>query len=415
VVAAKQAIPVQENKVEQSAAGKRPFRLAVVASHVIQYQDPLYQLLAKDPALDLEVFFCSDWGAKPFHDPGFGQELKWDIELLHGYRHEFLKNISPNPSLTRFFGTINPGITRRLKKGGFDAVLLYGWNRCTMWIAFFSALLFRIPILLRGETNLINPLPWWKRSLKRAVLAPMFRGIRAFLAIGTKNLEFYHAYGIPARKLFVAPYAINNEFFMSRARELQRRRDDIRRRLGIPDGSPTVIFCGKLIGVKRPMDLLQAFARTDFGGTLIFVGDGTLRPELEEYVSSNGIQNVHIAGFKNQTELPGYFAAGDIFALPSVSEPWGLVVNEAMCFGLPIVVSDKVGAAADLVKEGENGFVFRCGDIEQLASLLSRTGKDPELRTRMGQKSTELISRWSYAEDREAVVRCLNAVARRGK
>ena len=261
---------------------------------------------------------------------------------------------------------------------------------------------------------MLDPVPRWKRLAKRNVLRAFFKRVQGFLAIGSANREFYLAHGVDDSRIFLTPYAVDNEFFFSRARELATRRENLRLKLGVADG-PIVMFCGKLSRVKAPGDLLEAFARARRMGNkanLLFVGDGPLRGVLESRSQELGLEGVVFAGFRNQGELPDLYAAADVLALPSASEPWGLVVNEAMCFGLPVIVSDRVGAGVDLVREGENGFIFPAGDIARLAEILATVLKNGDLRRRLGQASREKVARWSYEEDLSGLVQCLESLPR---
>lgn len=395
----------------------RPFRLAIVASHAVQYQAPLFRRLARCPAIDLTVLFCSNFGAEPYFDRGFERPIQWDRPLLDGYRSQMLWNGSPRPDVSRFWGVVNPEVVRVLRNGRFDAVWLNGWSRASYWLAMAACIASGIPVLMRGETNLLAPVPPWKRLAKKGVLGTLFRWVQGFLAIGSANRDFYRAHGVDDNRIFLTPYAVDNDFFLSRARELARRRDELRRNLGLSE-APIVMFCGKLGHVKAPGDLLEGFARVRRNGEraiLLFVGDGPLRGALENRVQELGVDGVVFAGFKNQEELPSLYAAADVLVVPSLSEAWGLVVNEAMCFGLPVIVSDRVGAAVDLVREGENGFIFPVGDIDRLAEDLSSVLRDSDLRRRLGQRSREKIRRWSYEEDVSGLLECLESIAVDGR
>ena len=216
-----------------------------------------------------------------------------------------------------------------------------------------------------------------ENQIKKIILGWLFRHISAFLYIGEENKKFYEFYGVPEGKLFFAPYAVDNNRFMAAAKELRIRNQELRKRLSIKREAVVILFVGKLIEKKRPFDLLKAYellSKTQNLKTkiyLVFVGDGALRPELEKYVQEHNLKNVIFAGFKNQTELPEYYALSDFFVLPSgVGETWGLAVNEAMCFGLPIIVSDIVGCGPDLIKNGENGYIFPFGNVEKLSFYL---------------------------------------------
>jgi glycosyltransferase involved in cell wall biosynthesis len=403
--------PIAEASTKDSAARRR-FRLAILASHVIQYQAPLFRMLASQPEIDLCVFFCSDWGAQSYHDKGFGREVKWDVPLLEGYRFEFLPNWSVRPNASRFWGLINPRIVRYLMRREFDAIWVHGWSRCTDWMAMLTAFMFRVPVLVRGESNLLSAVPSAKSALKLVILRNLFLRASAFLAIGRYNAEFYRAYRVPQEKIYMVPYAVNNDFFLCQADKLAKHKRELKQELGIAPELPVVLYSGKLVEKKRPLDLLKAiecFSKST-RAVLVYVGAGSLEPKLREYVEAKGLPVV-FAGFRNQTELSKWFAIADVFALPSGHEPWGLVVNEAMCFSLPVVVSDQVGAAGDLIVEGVNGFVFRTGDVRALSGYLERLVSDPPLRARFGQKSREIIEHWSYRENVDGLLACLERLA----
>jgi glycosyltransferase involved in cell wall biosynthesis len=390
-------------------------RLAALVSHPIQYQVPLFRALAETGEVDLDVLYCSSGSVGVHHDPGFGVEFAWDTPLLDGYRHSFLKNLSPIPNPSRFLGCINPGVGRALATGCYDAVWVHGWGLASCWLGFNAANRHRIPLLLRGEANGLKEPGSLKGCAKRFLLTRLFDQVSAFLAVGTNNAEFYTAYGVPRRKIFLAPYAVDNDFFFTRTRSPASERSSVRGREGMSPDLPVILFCGKFSGAKRPLDLLKAFQQLgdDPKASLVFVGDGPLRVELKQYVAEHGLRRVHFLGFRNQTELPACYALADVFVLPSSFEPWGLVVNEAMCFGLPVIASDMVGAVRDLVQDGVNGFVFPAGNVEILADRLRRVLLDDGLRQRMGAQSHCNIERWGIKETVYGVLQAIEYVTAR--
>ena len=247
---------------------------------------------------------------------------------------------------------------------------------------------------------------------KKIILSNLFKKISAFLAIGKYNTEFYLDLGVTKEKIFLVPYSVNNDYFMSKAKELTPQKKELREKYNIPIELPVILFSGKLIDVKRPIDLLKAYHRLskEIQAYLIFVGDGILRDELENYVKRNQIKNVYFMGFRNQTELSEFYAMADVFVLPSIQEPWGLVVNEAMCFGLPVIVSDQVGANGDLVKHGINGYIYPCGSILMLADILRKLLTDKIERNKMSKASSEMIINWSYNEDLKGITKCIQSI-----
>lgn len=395
-------------------------RIAVITSHPIQYQAPLFKKIVENGSLELNVYFCWDREGKSNSiDEEFGQSVKWDIPLITGYQSVFLRNYSPKPS-SRFFGQINPGIVANIWKNKYDAVFVFGWNSFTNWLVFLTCFLLGTPVLLRGE----NPLnqeqfkAFWKIKIKKIVLGGLFRRISAFLYIGKENKEFYKFYGVDDKKLFFAPYAVDNGRFMVAGQRLRAEGKALREKMDISEDTVVILFSGKLISKKRPADLVRAFELLNDGHliqdvTLLFVGDGELRPELEVYVSEKKIMNVKFLGFKNQTEMPEIYAVSDILVLPSeTGETWGLAVNEAMCFGIVPVVSDAVGCGKDLVHQGTNGFVFKLGDVNGLSSYLSNLINNKERRSIFGNRSLEIVSEYNYDLDIEALLSAIQMICK---
>ncbi|HWQ52579.1 MAG TPA: glycosyltransferase family 4 protein [Bryobacteraceae bacterium] len=364
--------------------------------------------------MDLHVFFGCRTGLDTYTDPEFGMELSWDIPLLDGYRHSFLNNWNRNPDPNRFSGVLNPGVLRILR--GFDAVWVHGWSHATDWIAFAGAFLGGTPVLLRGESNGLREPHGLRGVAKRLILGRLLRSSACLLAAGTRNAAFYRSYGIPPDRIFDAPYTVDNDFFIARAKELHPCRAALRDREGIAPDLPVVLFCGKLVERKRPMDLLRAFASASAQApaSLVFIGTGEQQPALERFVAEHHVTNVHFLGFRNQAEISACYALADLFVLPSTNEPWGLVVNEAMCFGLPVIVSDMVGAAPDLVHEGVNGYVFPAGDVENLSARLLSVLSDENLRQQMSRRSLEIVEQWGIPQTAAGIVAAVrHAAARR--
>lgn len=372
------------------------FRLAILTSHPVQYQAPLFRALAKEPGVDLTVFFCSDFGLQPYHDPGFGTRFRWDVPLVEGYAHRFLPNRSPRPRAGPGLGLVNPAIMSALRAGHFDGLVIYGWASVTCWMAFAAARILGIPVFLRGESNGLSEPTGAKLLIKRMLLRLLFPRTAGFLAIGSLNRRFYRHYGVDEGRIFLAPYSVDNEFFRRHSAELLPRRGQLRREEGIPEEATVFLFCGKLSPHKRPLDLLEAFALLpDVRGCfLIYAGDGVLRATIEEKSHQLGLGSVRITGFRNQSELPRWYSLADVLVVPSQREPWGLVVNEAMNFGLPIVASDQVGAAPDLVCSGDNGFTYQVGNIPELVQHLAALAVTSPLRRAMGNRSHRRILDW---------------------
>jgi len=384
------------------------YKLAIVVSHPIQYQVPLYKKLAQNPRLDLTVYFCADFGLNPKKDPGFGVSYKWDIPLLDGYRYKFLTNYSVRPS-TGKLGQINPGIISELFFQRYDAVLVHGYTTVKDWLTFIGAWLSRTPIFVRGETHLLLSRSLPGRLIRKIALPICFKNVSSFLSIGSKNRDFYKYYNVPDNKIVPTPYSVDNKRFKNSYTSLKNQRDHIKKQLNLPPNKRVILYASKMTPRKRPMDLLKAYEKINHNGnlSLVFVGDGELRYRLEHYAKDVGLKNVHFFGFQNQSQLPMFYSIADVFVLPSENEPWGLVINEVMNFQVPIVTTDLVGSAYDLVKQGENGYVYKCGDFNALADCLNSVLEDIGNSRRMGKSSQEIISKWSYKEDEQGILSAL--------
>ena len=247
--------------------------------------------------------------------------------------------------------------------------------------------------------------------MKAITLRTLFGGGYG-LFIGTENQRWFRRWGFPEERLFHTPYVVDNEVLQCAAADLAPRRAELRANFGLPDEAPVIVMVGRLIDKKQPLHLLRAFARVrrDFECSLLVVGAGPLEQRMRQLVDDEHIPDVVFSGFLDQTQVARGYACADVFALiSSHDETWGLVVNEAMNFGLPVVVSDQVGSAADLVQSGRNGFVVRHDDLESLTAALSRLVASRDLRTRFGVASRQIISERTYDVTAAGVVAAVEA------
>ncbi|HUY38706.1 MAG TPA: glycosyltransferase family 4 protein [Candidatus Binataceae bacterium] len=393
-----------------------PYRVACIVTHPVQYQAPMFRYLAASPELDLTVFFLSDFSMRKYHDPGFGVALKWDVPLLEGYRSEFLPALGAIDRIS-FWRPFMRAIRSRLRAGRFDALWIHGYAHQAMLRAIAAARSLGIKVLLRGESHRGSESRFvLTRILKRRALPALLRRVDACLPIGARNREYYRGYGVPESKLFAMPYAVDNEFFRAGADAARAGRERLRAELGLAPGRQIILFASKLQPRKRAGNLIEACAalKSPPRPYLLIVGDGEERAALEVRAREFGLDGaIRFLGFRNQTELPRLYDLCDVFVLPSDAEPWGLVLNEVMNAAKPVIASDAVGAASDLVIEGENGFVFPVGDIGALTRALERVTISPEHAAAMGAKSLEIVARYSFEADRVGLLTALAAVAGR--
>ncbi len=349
-------------------------RVAVVASHPIQYQAPWYRELAK--AVDLEVLFCHRQDAAGQAAAGFGVAFEWDVPLLEGYGHRWLQNVSTTPDVSRFSGCDTPEIARVLAAGGFGACIVNGWYLKSYVQAIRACRAVGLRVLVRGDSHLRTPRSAVKSALKYLPYRWFLNRIDAHLYVGRANRDYLKAYGVSDDRLFPVPHFVDNVFFARRAEQARTSGESarVRRELRIPDEALLFLFVGKFIEKKYPGDFVAACAlaarraaRPVHG---LLVGDGPLRPAAER-IAEQLDAPVRFAGFRNQTDLPVCYAAADALVLPSDGrETWGLVVNEAMACGLPAIVSRQAGCADDLLDEGRTGFTFSARRTDELADRM---------------------------------------------
>jgi glycosyltransferase involved in cell wall biosynthesis len=387
----------------------------VVTSHPVQYQAPLFQRLARDPQFDLAVYYGHDGSLVGEFDADFGLPVSWDRPLLAGYRSAFLTSCRTGRRGRILTISIVNRLLSEFRWERYDAVLIHSYATASSAVGYLAAYLSRTPVLLRTESELIRPRSGWRNRIRRFFVRVVVRFTSGFLVIGAANREFYHSLRIPENRLFDTPYAVDNEFFSSARSDVLSERQRVKGELGFPPELPVVVFSGKFIERKRPLDLAEAVRRLLREGIqvgLLMIGEGELRARIERFVTDERLPFVHLTGFVNQTGLAKYYALGDVFVLPSQFETWGLVVNEAMLFAMPAIVTDMVGAGRDLTEPGVTGYVYPVGNIDALTGHLRTLIIDPDRRRRMGDAAKAKILTWSFDEDLSGILAALREVSR---
>ena len=392
-------------------------KVAYFVSHPIQYQAPLLRRIAQERDIELTVFFFTDFSVKGYADEGFGGvQVNWDTPLLEGYSYEFLPGFRNRDRLS-FASPVSYGILSRLRQGKFDVVWVHGYHALNSLHAIAAAKLLRIPVLLRSESTLDDrPRGRAKLAAKRVFFSLLRQIVRGILAVGMKNAEYWRASLGESVPIFLMPYAVDNDYFSSCAAQAATNREDLRRALKLKPGLPIFLFASKLQSRKRCIDLVDAFlslapaAGIDPPAYLLIAGDGEERSAIERRISQPGTRNIRMLGFQNQSEIPRLFDLCDVFVLPSIHEPWGLIVNEVMNAARAIVLSDQVGCVPDLLRDGVNGFVFPAQNVDALTNLLRRFLDDPSLAPTMGKNAAATIADYSFQQDVEGFRRALASI-----
>lgn len=371
-----------------------------VNSHPIQYFAPLYKYL-NEHGLKTKAWYGSDESIKGGMDKQFGAEVKWDIPLLQGYEYEFFKNYSRKPShFNGFFGLVSLGMIRRLFSMPKSVIIVHGWHYFSHLIILLIGSLLGHTICLRCEMPQNQEMlkTGWKQSLKKFGLKYLlFPRINYFLNIGTQNRLFYKSYGINDKRIIFCPYSVDNDRFRAERASYSSKLQDIRTSMGIGEQDKVILYSGKYIAKKRPLDLLKAYIKLKKPNCwLLMIGEGELRTELEALIKEHQLSRVILTGFINQSKISEYYAISDVFVMCStIGETWGLSVNEAMNFDLPLVVSDQTGSAGDLVKEGVNGYLFETGNVDELTAKLNQLLYDKQLS--WSTSSQQIVDEYSYA------------------
>lgn len=387
-------------------------RLAVVVSHPIQYYSPWFRHLAANGFGGLRVFYLWNGGATEKLDRGFGVKVKWDIPLLEGYDYEFVPNRAARPGSSNWRGLNNPGLCGRLAAFRPEAILVFGYNYLTHYRLLFSRLARRVPLLFRGDSHRLLPECGLRAGLRERWISFIYRRFAAFLFVGQANKAYFQLHGVPERKLFFCPHAVDNDRFFAQAQAAEAEARDWKASLGIASGQKVVLFAGKFEPKKRPRDLITAFKQAGLKNTtLLLVGNGEQEAVLRQDAAVR--PDIVFVPFQNQTQMPRTYAAGDVFVLPSQGrgETWGLAVNEAMCLGRPVIVSNHVGGAQDLVQDHRNGLVFPAGDVPALTAALREALADPERLRAWGAYSREIIRRYDYTHATMGLKEAVTSVA----
>ena len=357
-------------------------RVAVVVSHPIQYFTPLYRRLAAAPEIDLEVLFASRIGVETRRDVKMGVDMAWSTDLTGGYRHAFLPG-ADRIQAASFFEIDNPGVGAALAARNPQVLLLHGYAALTNLKALIWARRHRRPVILVSDATLDAGRGWLRRHAKRVLL----RRFSAVLTLSDRGEAYLAGHGVPRSTMFRAPAMIDDGFWQARADKSARRRA-ARRALGLEDGELALLCVGKLYPGKRVGDVIAALADLERPVRLLVAGDGMQRRDLEAAAAKAKV-DASFLGFVNIDALPDIYAAADILVHAAEIEQYGMVLLEAAVLGLPLIVSDRVGAVGEtsIVRPEVNALVYPCGDVRALRAAILQLADNPERRAELAAAS----------------------------
>lgn len=356
-------------------AGGDALRVAVVSPEPTPYRAPLFDRVAAHAGIDLSVIYAARSVA----------HRAWKVEPTH--RHVVLGGVAL-PGAERFLRhqyPLTPGIARALRNAQPDVVVVSGWSTFASQAAIAWCRAHGVPYVLLVESHDLEPRSAWRRAVKGAVVPRLLRAAASVLVVGSAARESVVARGATSVRVFAN--TIDVASWTTRAQQLERRR---------PDDDVVVLSVARLVPEKGIEDLIRGVAEAgDSRLRLVVAGAGPRREALVELAAERGVR-LTILGHLPEGELAQTYVDADVFALLSHHEPWGVAVNEAAASGLPLLLSDRVGAAADLLVDGRNGFLVPAGDVPEAARALRRLVAEPELRQELGTRSRELVRDWGY-------------------
>jgi glycosyltransferase involved in cell wall biosynthesis len=360
-------------------------RLALITEIISPYRIPLFNALAKQGDVDLHVIFLAETDPDLRQWKVYKDEIKFSYQVLPSWRKR----------VGRYNWLLNRGLGSALSAFAPDVVLCGGYNYVASWQALLWSRMKQVPFLLWSESNV--------QDIRRAheivefAKSEFLSRCSGFVVPGRSAGDYLRAHKVREESIFAAPNAVDNELFATAALEARRNAGMRRTELSLP--KRYCLFVGRLIREKGVFELLSAYAKLDKAIReqvgLVLVGDGAERNHLEAFASTISPGSVIFPGFAQRELLSCYYALAEVLILPTYSDPWGLVVNEAMACGLPVIVSKVAGCAADLVKENWNGLLTLPRDESSLLTAITKIASQPELRNIMSTNSSRHIAHYS--------------------
>jgi glycosyltransferase involved in cell wall biosynthesis len=377
-------------------------RLVLVTEIIAPYRIPVFNALASRRDVDLHVIFLSETDATLREWPVYRDEIRFSYQVLPSWRARVRGRML----------LVNGGMALALRAARPDVIVCGGYNYAAAWEALAWAKLQRVPFLLWCESNEMDQRGG--NALVERAKRLFIRGCDGHVVPGTASRRYVAGYGVEDARIWMAPNAVDNDFFTAgadRARELVGIRAD----LGLPERY--FLVAGRLVREKGVFDALEAYGRLSPDVReevdLVFAGSGAAQQELAARSRSLSPGRVRFAGFVDRSRLPAYYGLSDALVFPTHTDPWGLVVNEALACGTPVIASRAAGCTEDLITDGWNGLVVEGGDVAELAAAMARLAGDPVLRHRLSRNARERAASFSPEAWSEGMSRAVQAAMER--
>jgi glycosyltransferase involved in cell wall biosynthesis len=358
-------------------------RLVVITELIAPYRIPVFNALAKNPGIDLRVIFLAKTDPTIRQWRVYADEIRFAYEILPSWRTR----------LKKYNLLLNRKLLTALRKANPDAIICGGYNYLASWQALRWARRNHVRFLLWCESTANDDRA--HHRLVESLKKNFFNNCDGCVVPGAAAENYVRHMGVSSEHIFVAPNAVDNDLFASRANYARQNAARVRAELNLPERY--FLFAGRLVKSKGVFELLEAYGslnenlRWKFG--LVFAGGGPLRPELQSIAKTIYPGTVRFADFVQRDELASHYGLADCLIFPTHSDPWGLVVNEAMACGLPVICGQAAGCAADLVKA--NGRLIDSRNVDQLAHAMQELATDAGLRLAMSRESLTIIRNYS--------------------
>jgi len=385
-------------------------KLLIIVSHPVPYHVPIYRLLNERGNVELEVFFLWNcFESEETEAEGTSQSF-WPFvhekEVLKGYSSKFIKNIAIK-KYNSPFGLINPGLFRSIKESNPDMIMIFGYNTVSSWITAISSMIFRIPLLFKGETYWTSQSNSESQFIKKLYISLYLSFVSFYAYAFEKNREFYKSFGAKDSSLFFVPCAVDSKRLEAKSIEDLEKYKQL---LDLKEDEKVIIYVGRFSERKSPLHLLEAFTiafKKEPRLRLFFIGEGRLKDDIERYIRENDLaKNVSIIGFLNEDQIIPYYQLSDLLVLPSEMDPSPKVINEAFTFSTPTIVSDQIGTAGDLVVNNVNGMIYKWGDIDSLANKILHVLNDENYHS-FSREALKTIDKWSIENGVKSIEKCL--------
>ncbi len=381
----------------------KKIKVTILHNIMTPYRYPLFKKISLDPNVNLTVLFMSK----------SAKNRRWKIvENNLGFKYRVLPKIEFNfQGKDLFTYLINYTYPFDFIKNMPDVVISAGWLDFSSQAAFFLCKVFRKKFIIWSEST--ENEKSWRRSVTLPLVRTIVKYSDACIAVGTRSKEYLKLLGASESKIFVAYSTVNTSFFNQIGHVTKGEKEKLRKRIGLKTNN-VILYVGQFIkrkGVDYLVDAYQEVKKKFNDVSLLLVGYGSLKEDLEKRIDNQNINDVFFINHVEPKDMAKIYSLATLFILPSLEETWGLVINEAMAVGLPIVTTDKVGSSVDLVKPGYNGFIVPSADSKALKDSIYKIIKDDTLIKKMSGESKKIIKNFSPELAARQFVNAINFVS----